>query len=260
VTETAFELRTALVAVAMLGGVVVFIELGRWFAARRRALGRAAGDTEGAALDASVFALFGLLIAFSFSGALDRFDHRRTLIVREANAIGTAYLRLDLLPSDSQPALRALFRKYVESRIAFYREMAGAQDAKAEQERALALQDAIWKQAVGAARADGNPAVLSLVGSGLNSVFDVEAERIAATQQHPPAAIYVMLFAVGFASAFLAGYTMARSPRDWARVVVFAASLGVAVFVILNLEYPRLGLIRFGVADRPLFEVLERMR
>jgi hypothetical protein len=91
-------------------------------------------------------------------------------------------------------------------------------------------------------------------------MIGVEAERIAATQQHPPAAIYAMLFAVGFASAFLAGYAMAGNPRDWARVAVFAASLGVAVFVILNLEYPRIGLIRFGAADEPLAEILERMR
>jgi hypothetical protein len=256
---TAFALRTALAAAAIFAGLVGFVELGRWFA-RRRAPGEGREEGPSSAIDASVFALFGLLIAFSFSGALDRFDHRRTLIVAEANAIGTAYLRLDLLPASSRPALRARFREYVESRLAYYRKIADAQEAKGERDRALALQEIIWKQAIEAARGEANPAVLSLVGSGLNAVNEAEVERIAALLRHPPLVIFGMLFAVGFAAAFLAGYSTAGRPRNWSRVVVFSASLAVSVFVILNLEYPRYGLIRLENADQPLVEVLERMR
>jgi len=73
-------------------------------------------DPEGAragagAVEGSVFGLLGLLIAFTFSGAAFRFDARRQLAVEETNAIGTAYLRLDLLPADKQPALRDSFRR-----------------------------------------------------------------------------------------------------------------------------------------------------
>jgi hypothetical protein len=251
---TVFALRTALAAAAILAGLVVFLELGRWFGARRE------GERESSAIDASVFALFGLLVAFSFSGASERFDHRRTLIVAEATAIGTAYLRLDLLPAGSQPALRALFREYVESRLAYYRKIAEVEEAQAERDRALAIQEVIWKQAIDAARATHDTAVLTLVASALNAVVDAEVERIAALRRHPPLVIFGMLFAVGFASAFLAGYSTAGRPRNWSRVVVFSASLAVSVFVILNLEYPRYGLIRLGVADQPLVDVLERMR
>ena len=72
------------------------------------------------ALDGAVFALMGLLIAFTFSGAASRFEVRRALIVQETNDIGTAYLRLDLLPADAQPALRQDFRDYVDARLKFY--------------------------------------------------------------------------------------------------------------------------------------------
>ena len=257
---TTFELRATLVAAAMFAGLVGFVELGRWVGTRRRAPGEGRDEAPGSAVDASVFALFGLLIAFSFSGALQRFDHRRTLIVGEANAIATAYRRLDLLPAASQPTLRAFFREYVASRLTFYGMMTDVEKAKAERGRALALQDVIWKQAVEAARTTGDPAVLSLVGSGLNAMFEVEVERIAALQRHPPLVIFGMLFAVGFAAAFLAGHSTAGRPRNWSRVVMFSSSLAVAVFVILNLEYPRFGLIRLEAADRPLVEVLERMR
>jgi hypothetical protein len=144
--------------------------------------------------------------------------------------------------------------------MAYYEEIADVQRAKAERNRARALQDVIWRQAIEASRAEKNPAVLSLVGSGLNAVIDLEVERIAALRRHPPAVIYGMLFAVGFASAFLAGYSTAGGPRNWSRVVVFSASLAVSVFVIFNLEYPRYGLIRLEIADQPLVDVLERMR
>jgi hypothetical protein len=254
---TAFALRTALAAAAIFAGLLVFVELGRWIGARQRAPG---GERESSAIDASVFALFGLLIAFSFSGALERFDHRRTLIVAEASAIGDAYLRLDLLPASAQPALRALLREYVESRLAYYRKLTEVPEAEAERRRALALQAVLWERAIEAARATRETAVLTLVASSLNAVFDVEVERIAALHRHPPLVIFGMLFAVGFAAAFLAGYSTAGRPRNWSRVVVFSASLAVSVFVILNLEYPRYGLIRLEIADQPLVDVLARMR
>jgi hypothetical protein len=257
---TAFALRTTLAAVAIIAGLIVFIELGRWFGARRRALPGIREELESSAIDAAVFALFGLLIAFSFSGALDRFDNRRTLIVAEATAIETAYLRLDLLPASAQPELRALFREYTESRLAYYRKITEVPEAKAERYRARAIQEVIWSHGVEAARATGDTAVIMLVTSALNGVFDAEVERIAALNRHPPLVIFGMLFAVGFASAFLAGYSTAGGPRNWARVVVFSASLAVAVFVILNLEYPRYGLIHLELADQPLHDVLERMQ
>jgi hypothetical protein len=257
--EIAFELKVALASAGMLAGLFVFVELGRWFGARRHALGLERHEAEGGAVDAAVFALFGLLIAFSFSGALERLDRRRTLIVAEANSIETAYRRLDLLPPASQPALRGLFRQYVEARLTYYQKMTGGEEDKVERDDYLALQGPLWKLSIEAARRDGNAAVLSLVGSGLNSMFESEVERIAALQRHPPPAIWAMLFAFGFAAAFLAGYSTAGRPRNWPRVVVFAASLALALFVILNLEFPRLGLVRLGIADHTLFEVLERM-
>src|SRR6185436_17454554 len=97
------------------------LEIGRRVGARRLAL-----DPEGAkastwAIDGAVFGLLGLLIAFTFSGAAARFDTRRQMIVEEANAIGTAWLRLDLLPAGVQPALRDKFRQYLDARLAVFR-------------------------------------------------------------------------------------------------------------------------------------------
>jgi len=101
-------------------GMILLLEVGRRLGRRRQ--GR---DEEGAraglgAVEGAVFALLGLLIAFTFSGAAARFDTRRQMIVEEANAIGTAWLRLDLLPPAAQPELRDLVRRYLDARLAIY--------------------------------------------------------------------------------------------------------------------------------------------
>jgi hypothetical protein len=81
------------------------------------------GARAGAVVNGAVFGLLGLLVAFTFSGAANRFDTRRQLVVEETHAIGTAYLRLDVLPATAQPALRARIREYLDSRLAAYRAM-----------------------------------------------------------------------------------------------------------------------------------------
>src|SRR5262245_2274359 len=110
-------------ALGLLAGILLFLALGR--ALGRRAIARhdPNGLLGGGSLEAAVFGLLGLLIAFTFSGALTRFDQRRAQVVDEANAIGTAYLRIDLLPAASQPPLRAMFREYVDARLATYRKL-----------------------------------------------------------------------------------------------------------------------------------------
>jgi hypothetical protein len=102
---------------SLLAGMLILTEAGR-----RIGLRRMAEDPEGVraglgAIEAAILALLGLLLAFTFSGAGSRFDARRQLIVDETNAIGTAYLRIDLLTAAAQPELRENFRRYVEARL-----------------------------------------------------------------------------------------------------------------------------------------------
>ncbi len=254
-----FTAGALLVASAMLAAVLVFLEVGRRLAAKARAgepMAEATGPVESA-----VYALFGLLIAFSFSGAAGRFDHRRDLIVVEANAIGTAYLRIDLLPAEQQPALRAMFRQYVESRIASYRALPDVDAAKAEFERSIALQNAIWTRAVPAARSTGNPAVLTLVVTALNEMIDITTTRLAAMRTHQPIGISAVLLGLTLAASLVAGYSMGTNPRrSWFHALMFAVVIVVSLYVIHDLEYPRLGFIRVDAADRLLVEVLQGMK
>src|SRR5262247_3663265 len=94
-------------------GILAALALGRWLGKVAIARYGAAALPSVGSLETAVFALLGLIIAFTFSGALSRFDARRALVVDEANAVGTAYVRLDLVPASAQPKLKETFRKYV---------------------------------------------------------------------------------------------------------------------------------------------------
>src|ERR1700675_3830969 len=135
-----YALLAGLLALGVFIGMVILQEVGRRVGHRRLAR-----DPEGAragvgAIDGAVFGLLGLLVAFTFSGAATRFEARRQLVVEEANAIGTAYLRLDVLPAAAQPALRARFREYLDSRLAAYRAMPDMAAVEAELARTTRLQ------------------------------------------------------------------------------------------------------------------------
>src|SRR5271167_3109743 len=102
------------------------------------------------AIEAAIFALLGLLLGFSFSGATARLDARRQLIIGEANAIGTAYLRLDLLPTSDQPEMRRLFREYVDARLGAYAHIPDMKAFYQGVSQAGLLQQQIWARAVAA--------------------------------------------------------------------------------------------------------------
>jgi hypothetical protein len=121
-------------------GTLALLETGRRIGLRRLAKDSEAARTGLGVVEGAIFALMGLLIAFTFSGAASRFDTRRHLVVEEANAIGTAYLRLDLLPSDAQSALRESFRQYVDARLTAYRKLPDIAAAMQELAQATKLQ------------------------------------------------------------------------------------------------------------------------
>ena len=251
----------AIFAVALFAGLVALLDLGR-----RIGIRQLARDPEGARagvgpIDGAIFGLLGLLIAFTFSGAATRFDWRRDLIVQEANDIGTAYLRLDLLPAETQPQLREQFRHYVDTRVEVYRRLPDVTAALEALAQANQLQGEIWATAVAACRTANSPSTTSLMLTALNAMIDITTTRTMAARTHPPAIVFVMLGAIALVSALLAGNGMAGSQaRNWVHVLAFAAILGITVYVILDMEYPRAGFIRVDAFDQTLVDLGDTMR
>jgi hypothetical protein len=203
-------------------------------------------------VDNAVYALLGLMIAFTFSAAFSRFDQRRTYIVQEANAIGTAWLRIDLLPPEFQPRVRDLFRRYLDSRLETYRKISDTDAALNEYQRSAKLQQEIWNEAmVGMQQLKSSPTAIPLI-LALNDMIDVTTTRLMATRLHQPTVVFVMLGVLALASALLAGYGMADGRRSTVHNLVFAAVISVTIYLIIDLEYPRFGLIRVDDVDQVL--------
>jgi hypothetical protein len=133
-------------------GMLICMNVGYHFGRKRQEKEPADTKPGVGTLDAAIFGLLGLVLAFTFSGAASRFDARRHLIVEEANAIGTAYLRLDLLPSAERTHLQQLFRTYVDSRLSAYDKLPDIPAAFAELARAETIQLQIWTEAEKACR------------------------------------------------------------------------------------------------------------
>ena len=143
-----FAFLNLVVSGVMFPGTLAMTWVGFHYA-RRRMQAAEGGGTSASSVDGAVYALLGLLIAFTFTGATERFAGRRTLIVEEANAIGTAYSRLDLLPEQAQPAMRDRFRRYLDARLETHSQVASSDEGRAANDRAMALQGEIWKEARG---------------------------------------------------------------------------------------------------------------
>jgi hypothetical protein len=252
------------VPVFLLIGIILLlllsVEAGRHTAMRvQTKTGRAAAKVA-APVEGSVYGLMGLLIAFTFNGAAGRFEARRSLIVEEANAIGTAYLRVDLLPPETQPLVREDFRMYLRSRLDAYGQIPDVKAMKAALAHSTTLQERLWARAVAATRGS-SPSTQTLFLSSLNEAIDITTARTVALSTHPPTAVFALLGMSVIASSVLAGYSMAASQiQSGLYKAIYAVVLGMALFVTMDYEYPRLGFIRIDPVDTVLVETLEQMR
>lgn len=248
-------------------GVCVLLFLGMWlFATLSQRLARHHESRFGGVqedrglINGAIFALLGLLLAFTFSGAAARLETRRQLIVRETNAISTAYMRLDLLSPPGRDELRALFRDYTVSRASVFELLVDERAARAELARNAAMQQQIWERVVAETGAADSPARMLLLPA-LNEMFDVTTARTVAMQTHLPPLLMGTLFLVAFACAGLVGYGAGRE-RVVSRfhMLGFSGVVTFVVYVILDAEYPRVGAIRIDWVNDALMQLAETMR
>jgi len=244
-----------LLASAVFSGMILCMRIGHIMGVRAIAK-NPEWTKESSLVDGSIFALYGLLIAFTFSSAGARFEQRRNLIVLETNDIGTAYLRLNLLAPDDRALLQQLFRQYLESRIRTSMSP-DILSARQELETSKKLQGDIWNRTLAAlSHSAVPPSAYVILLPALNEMFDIVTTRVRAAYTHTPVMIYGFLFAIALGCSILVGYNAgpSRSPYS-VRTVGFALISVMSLVVILDLEFPRYGLIRLDIADQALVEL-----
>lgn len=193
--------------------------------------------------------MLALLIGFTFSLALGRYDERRNLVVQEANAIGTTWLRTDLFEPADREHVRSVLRRYIDARVDF----ANAQDARqeiAQFARTLAVQDELWRATMQGIAGFRDTPRASLIVTTTNESIDLAAERYAARQDHIPVRILRMLFIFSLLAAGLVGYQRHLQPKATAVLLLL---FSLAVGLVLDLDLPTLGAI--SVPQEPMLDL-----
>lgn len=197
-----------------------------------------------ASLQTAVNTLLALLLGFTFAMAVSRFETRTRLVVDEANAIGTSALRARMLPAPYRETVLELFRKYLDSRLATYNEFLPTPAALQAKRQAALLQEEVWQQARQAAERNPSPVPTGLFIDALNQVFDQQAKRDAARDNHVPQSVLMLLFVVAILAMGLSGYGCGLGERrPWGTMLTVAVAISMVVLVIIDLDRPRRGLI-----------------
>jgi len=206
-------------------------------------------------VQSATLTLLGLIIGFSFSMAISRHDQRKQLEAEEANAIGTEYLRADLLPSADAAKVRGLLRRYIDQRILFYT-IRDAQRLALIDTDTAALQADLWS-AIRAAAANPTP-VVALAVAGMNDVLNSQAYTLAAWGNRIPSSAWGLMAAIAIAGNLLMGYGARRAEAESMLLLVLPVLVAVAFLLIADLDSPRGGLIR--VAPQNLRSLAQSLR
>jgi hypothetical protein len=224
--------------------------LGRWW--QNREPGEQEGPT--GVLVGSILALLAFLLAVTMGMASDRFDARRAIVLDEANAIGTTYLRAGYLPEPASSQIRELLRQYVPLRI----RTSSSDDLQGDIQKSQAILNQLWTIAEGVAKTTNQGDLVSTFIESLNDTIDLHETRVTAASARVPETV-VLLLIIGSALTlgmvgFSAGLTRRRSLLTAAVLII---ALGAVITIVVDLDRPREGFIQ--VSQQPLIDVQQQI-
>jgi hypothetical protein len=209
-------------------------------AARRKTPDEGSRDDFGVIL-AAALTLLGLIIGFSFSMAVTRYDLRKTLEEAEANAIGTEYLRADLLPAPEAARVRTLLRDYTNLRLQFYR-ASDYDELKAINARTAQAQNDLWAAVRGPALAQPTT-VMALAVAGMNDVLNSQGYTQAAWWNRIPHAAWGLMIAMALCCNFLIGFSTHNSKAERQMLLILPVVVAISFLLIADIDSPRGGVI-----------------
>lgn len=197
-----------------------------------------------------ILGLLALLLGFTFAMSLSRYDVRKQLVTDEANALGTTYLRAQLLPDPEKKEVADLLRRYVDVRLEFFR--AGVDHSRLDQVATDTehLQNEIWSRLSSAIAKDDREVTTGMFQASVNELFDLENNRMAAMENHVPESVLILLMLVALIAVLCVGYGCGLGENRH----LFSTSMLVVLLVlvitgIMDLDRPRRGLIKVSQAS-----------
>lgn len=204
-------------------------------------------------IQGAILGLLALLLGFTFAMSVARYENRRSLVLEDANAIGTTYLRASLLGAPHTQEVQRLLKLYVQARLDFYD--AGADQAKqrAAEESSATLQRQLWAHAVEAGKDAPGPLTATFVNT-LNEMIDLDAARVNALKTHVPGAVWLLLLIVAACGCYACGYAAgATGARGQFGALILPILVAVVIALIADLDRPRRGFI--GISQQPMIDL-----
>lgn len=187
----------------------------------------------------ALLGMLGLILGFTFAMALSRYDSRRQLVVDEANAIGTTWLRSAMVPQPYRDFTAKLLRAYVDARLEFYAAGLDEQRLRVALQESAQLQTSLWRAAISAARDQPTP-ITSLFVQSLNEMIDLDAKRLEALENRIPPSVWIVLTTISVLASLLTGSVY---PRRMSVVPLVPIVLAAVMTLIADLDSSRGGLI-----------------
>jgi len=214
-----------------------------WFGAKlRKRRPRTAEAPEYGIVESATLTLLALIVGFTFSMAIDRFGERKKCEAAEANAIGTEYLRVGLLPAEETAKLQTLMRAYVDQRLQFYATW-NSEERERNSVDTARLQDQMWTAVSAAAKALPPNPVVALAVAGMNDAIDAQGYTQASWWNRIPVEAWGLMFVIALTSNLLLGYTSRAFEREAKGLLFMPAIFSIAFFLIADIDSPRWGLI-----------------
>jgi hypothetical protein len=217
--------------------------------------------TEGlGTMEGALLGLLGLLLAFTFNLSSLRYDARRQAVVEEANIIGTALLRSDLYPDSIKCLLKADFKQYIEARINYYE--VGNDEAKIQEalNKSMHISQKIWNRVAELSQKKENYLCSMQMIPALNNMIDIVTSRDDKRLAHVPESILYLLFILCLTSSFIIGYGRKSQKMDWIIVSCFAIMISITVYLILDLDQSRSGIITTDIAHHKMLELRKMLK
>ena len=214
---------------------------------------RAAEEANVTTLEAAILGLLALMISFTFSMGLTRFDERRVAVLNESNAIGTAALRARLLPAPQSVESLKLFSQYVAIRLAITQRVPSPSEMSTAITRSNQIQDALWLQAKLVMAKESGMVPTGLYIQALNEMFDDQQKRLTAYINRVPNIVFLALYGIAFVAIGFAGYSSGTEGRHW-RLPVYIMSILVASVILLIQDIDRPGVGFISVSQQPLID------
>ncbi len=192
-------------------------------------------------LPTSILGLLALLLGFTFSMAISRFDARKNLVMQEANAIGTAYLRADLLPEKDRGDARQILKDYTQHRLQFFVHLRTGTTEYLQ--RTQDLQTRLWKLTADIAQKQRDP-ITGLFVQAVNEVIDTDGERVYATENHVPEIVYIVIFLITLLGVGSLSYVVGARGQGRRSLIFLSLLFPVVITLIQDLDRPGRGLIR----------------